>query len=288
MACNGSTTSIVKYGRTLLTKRMGHTNSILLTSLNRPRVKNAFNDEQYMDLVNLLHSAQKDDSIHAIVLTGTGNYFSSGADLSDMDFESEKNMIDKPAGLFMMALLSFPKVFVAAVNGPAVGIGVTLLMHCDLVYCTPNSTFWVPFTRIALVPEFCSSVTFVESSGLGRANELLLLGKRIDAKRAVNDRIVCDIIPDCDVIGGDGGGGDAFAVDSIGSKVCHDLDERLFQICHGDKTSAIFVSMIRNRAERRERMETICREELVELDERLKSGDVLEAAMQLNLSKSKL
>jgi peroxisomal 3,2-trans-enoyl-CoA isomerase len=272
----------IQTGNTLLTKRLGHKNSILLTSLNRPRVKNAFNDEQYTDLVNLLHTAKNDDSVHAIVLTGTGNYFSSGADLSDMDFESEADMIDKPAGKFMMALLAFPKVFVAAVNGPSVGIGVTLLMHCDLAYCTNKSTFWVPFTRIALVPEFCSSVTFIESSGLFRANELLLLGKKIDAKRAVQDRIVCDIIDGCDE------SGDAFAQDSIGSKVCKDLDERLFQICHGDKTSEIFVSMIRGRAKRREELEVICKDELKRLDERLRSGDVLEAAMQLDMSRSKM
>jgi len=147
--------------------------------------------------------------------------------------DDETATIDRPAGRFMMTMIAFPKVIVAAVNGPAIGIGVTLLLHCDLVYCTRNATFWVPFTRIALVPEFCASVTFVEVMGVARANELLLMGKKIDAERAVLDRLACGIIDDCDDCG------DAFSNGSIGVKVCRELDERLFQLCHGDKTSKV-------------------------------------------------
>ncbi len=184
----------------------------------------------------------------------------------------------------MMALLAFEKVFVAAVNGPAVGIGVTLLMHCDLVYCTNTATFWVPFTRIALVPEFCSSVTFVEAMGMSHANELLLLGKKIDSERAVLDRIVSGIVDVTDTTSKDNL--NAFASGSIGSKVCQDLDERLFQLCHGDKSAKIFVKMIRGRRERRREFEILCKEELSQLDKRLRSGEVLEAALNLNLSKN--
>ena len=274
--------AVKPFGSTLLTKRLGHKNSIVLVCLNRPRVKNAFNDEQYDDLVDLLAAAQNDAAVHAVVLTGGGQYFSSGADLTETDFEGDEDMIDKSAGRFMMALIAFRKVFVAAVNGPAVGIGVTLLMHCDLVYCTDRAWFWVPFTRIALVPEFCSSVTFVEAMGLGRANELLLLGKKIGPKRAVSVRIVCDIIEDCDE------SGDAFSRNSIGSRVCKDLDESLLQIYNGDKTSMIYVGMIRGRAKRRAQLETVCKEELTRLDGRLRSGEVLDAAMQLDFSRSKM
>ena len=206
-----SSTSPIKFGKTLFVHRLGHKKSILLTSLYRPRVKNAFNDDQYSDLVNLMNAAKDDASVHAIVLTGTGDYFSSGADISNVAVDSDT--IDRPTGKFMLTLLSFPKVFVAAVNGPAIGIGVTLLLHCDLVYCTQKSTFWVPFTRIAFVPEFCSSVLLVETCGLNRANEMLLMAKKIDAKKAVENRIVCDIIDNCDE------SGNPFAANSIGSKV---------------------------------------------------------------------
>jgi enoyl-CoA hydratase/carnithine racemase len=250
-----------KYGSTLLIARLGTSaskdqskskSSILLVALNRLKVKNAFNDEQYLDLVSLLKEVDKDDTIHALVLTGMGNYFSSGADLSSTNFgdddddddddngedgDSEvmrKGMIDRPAGKFMMAMLSFTKVICCAVNGPAVGIGVTLLPHCDLVYCTKKSTFWVPFTRIALVPEFASSVTFVEAMGMVCANEMLLLGEKIDANKAISKGLCIGLLDgcndDCD---------DAFTSDSIGWKACEEIDKKLLSLPSGGKTAKV-------------------------------------------------
>ena len=244
-----------RYGSTLLIARRGTQNSILLVALHRPKVKNAFSDDQYLDLISILKQVQEDDSISALVLTGMGDYFSSGADLSAFQFDDEdddddfdgnyeeeskstrdkkKGTIDKPAGRFMMTMLSFPKVLCCAVNGPAVGIGVTLLPHCDLVYCTNQSTFWVPFTRIALVPEFASSITFVEAMGMGCANELLLLGEKIDAEKAVSYRLCNGIIHGCNHRCKD-----AFASDSIASMVCQDLDRKLLSLPCGEKTSRV-------------------------------------------------
>lgn len=230
----------VKYGETLLIARRG---KVLLVALNRKRTKNAFNDAQYLDLVSVLEAVSNDDSIHAIVLTGMGDYFSSGADLTEWDFSNDdqddegngekKGVLHKPAGKFMMALLKFPKVFCAAVNGPAVGIGVTLLLHCDLVYCTPNSTFWVPFTRIALVPEFASSATFVDTMGLSNANHLLLLGKKIDSEKAVRCHLCSDVVE------GYNKDGDAFSEFSIGSKLCTEIDSKLLSLSQGEKTSKV-------------------------------------------------
>jgi len=140
--------------------RKGRSKSILLTSLTRPRVKNAFSDDMYNDLILLLQTASTDDSISGIVLTGQGPYFSSGADLKNTNFLGDDNDDDeegessstwkKPPGRFMLEMIRFPKLIAAAVNGPAVGIGVTLLMHCDLCYCTKEATFWAPFTRLAI------------------------------------------------------------------------------------------------------------------------------------------
>ena len=129
------------------------------------------------------------------------------------------------------------KLVCAAVNGPAVGIGVTLLLHCDLCYCTNEATFWVPFTRIALVPEFCSSETFVQTMGLSNANELLLLGKKIDAATAVKNHICSEIIP-CSS-SSDLSGDDPFHGESIGSKLCLEVDERLFSLPHSDDTCKV-------------------------------------------------
>jgi peroxisomal 3,2-trans-enoyl-CoA isomerase len=122
-----------------------------LASLWRPETRNAFSDDLYEDLIALLESTATDSSVSAVVLTGVGSFFSSGADLRNGSFVPEKKgrqTVQKPAGRFMMALIQYPKVLCAAVQGPAVGIGVTLLMHCDIVHCSPTATFWAPFTRL--------------------------------------------------------------------------------------------------------------------------------------------
>ena len=334
--------SVVAFGTgkelTLRIARRGKDRSILLVALNRPRVKNAFNDEQYLDLISVLQHASIDDSIAAVVLTGEGSYFTSGADLKETNLLPEDDdedeggsgksgMLGKPPGRFMMELIKFPKIICSAVNGPTVGIGVTLLLHCDLCYCTEDATFWAPFTRLALVPELCSSKTFVDTMGLSKANDLLILGKKIDAITAVRNNICSDIIIGCDK------SGNPFEDHSIGSKMCREIDERLISLPLGDKTSKvrcalfigicpliryclyskvrdcnffqslytysdfcslsfnfvyrtkIFVSMIRSR--RRNEMEKVCKEELLKLDERVASGETLEASMQLNFGSSR-
>jgi peroxisomal 3,2-trans-enoyl-CoA isomerase len=229
------------FGSSLLVLRLGKRSSILLVALNNPRKKNSFSDAQYEDLIRILGSAEKEDSIDAIVLTGYGNYFTSGADIKSFfglaDYLEEDEtvgaILKTPAALFMTAMIDFQKVLVAAVNGPAVGIGVTLLPHCDLVYCTDNSTFWTPFSRIAIVPEFSSSQTFVEAMGVARANNLLLMGKKIDADQAFADKLVTEIVRACDQ------SGNPFAVRSIGYQVSNDLDNQLLSLTHGDKTAKV-------------------------------------------------
>jgi enoyl-CoA hydratase/carnithine racemase len=251
---------------------------ILLVAFSRPPV-NAFDDHLYEDLIDLFQYASTDPTVSAIVLTGDGLYFSAGADVKQFNMESSSNkngqMLHTPAGRFMMALLSFPKILGAAVQGPAVGIGVTLLMHCDLVHCSENATFWVPFTRLALVPELCSSFTFTETMGLSKANELLLLGEKIDAKKAVEWNICSKVVSDCDM------SGDPFHPQSLASLLCNTIDERLLSLPHGPKTADYFVSLVRGK--RRRRLEQVCREELVKLDERFAANHVQEAAFKLQL-----
>jgi enoyl-CoA hydratase/carnithine racemase len=109
------------------------------------------------DLVGVLDHAKVKDDISAVVLTGDGPYFSSGADIKDFvnnfspsETDEGRNSLKLPVGKFMMAMLQFPKVLAAAVNGPCIGIATTLLFHCDLCVCSPQATFWAPFTRLAL------------------------------------------------------------------------------------------------------------------------------------------
>ena len=134
--------------------RSGSKGSILIVAMNRPNVKNAFSDDLYLDLVDVMASVATDPSFAALILTGTGSYFSSGADLKGSSMLNEdgsaRNTLNLPPGRFMMALIEFPKILCAAVNGPAIGIGVTLLLHCDLCYCSDAATLWAPFTRLAL------------------------------------------------------------------------------------------------------------------------------------------
>lgn len=147
--CSYPTTS--SYGRgTIRISR--HHGSIVVVALNRPRVKNAFSDDLYLDLIDVMDHVAADDSCAAIVLTGTGSYFSSGADLKGTNFyTTNRDTLNATAGRFMMAIIEFPKIIAAAINGPAVGIGVTLLLHCDLCYCSSETaTLWAPFTRLAL------------------------------------------------------------------------------------------------------------------------------------------
>lgn len=286
-----STTVATKFGATLLVCQRQHT---LIVALNRPRVRNAFNDDMYSDLVHVLYQATHDDSVAAVVLTGCGPYFSSGADLnhtvsSMMASSTEKQPYGRqssylPAGRFMRALLLFPKVLAVAVNGPAVGIAVTLLFHCDLVVCSPNSSFWVPFTRLALVPEFCSSKTFVQTMGMAKTNELLLLGRKIDAPTAVNWNICSRILTnsqDNDVV-------DPFAPNSVASQLTQELERLLFALPHGPLTSRYFVELIRK--SRRLEMESVCQEELIQLDERFNKGHVKDAVshIQIGSRRSKL
>lgn len=115
--------------------------------------------------------------------------------------------------------------------------------------------------------------------GLAKANNLLLLGKQINASEAVGYNICAEIVSECDQ------SGDPFQKNSIGSKMCNEIDEQLLSLPLGEKTSEIFVSMIR--ARRQKDLEALCKEELIKLDERIESGDILEAAMQLKFGVSK-
>jgi enoyl-CoA hydratase/carnithine racemase len=258
--------------------RRGRDNSILLVAFSRTQVRNAIDDEVYEDLIAALKLVSSDDSLSAVVLTGSGAFFSSGADLRGGSFMPEpggRRTAQKPAGRFMLETIAFPKVLAAAVNGPAVGIAVTLLMHCDLVHCTSNATFWAPFTRLALVPELCSSVTFRETMGLSKANELLLLSREIDAQTAVDWGISSRVVHDCDL------SGDPFHEGSLSSRMCHEIDERLLSLPHGSQTASYFVKMLRGQS--RSHLQDVCREELLKLDERFDCGDVQEAARELRI-----
>uniref|UniRef100_I2CR30 Enyol-CoA hydratase n=1 Tax=Nannochloropsis gaditana (strain CCMP526) TaxID=1093141 RepID=I2CR30_NANGC len=170
---------------------------ILVLLLDRPRKKNAITGAMYLDLADAMDRAAMDESVTCLVLTGKGDYFSSGADLTDESWtpDPEHKMETSPAAIFMKALSHFPKLVVAAVNGPAIGIAVTLLCHVDLAYAAPHATFWTPFLRMAIVPEYASSALFPLTMGRSKASELLFLGKKFTATEAQASHLISEIIP---------------------------------------------------------------------------------------------
>ena len=159
---------------------------ILIVRLDRPAKKDALTRAMYRAMAAALDKAGKDPDVRAVVLTGSGDFFTSGNDLQDFLTHGTGDD-ERPAFAFMRSLMELDKPVVAAVNGPGVGIGTTMLLHCDFVYISPDAYLHMPFVDLAVVPEFASSLTVPTLVGRARAAELLLLGEKIGAERAVAD-----------------------------------------------------------------------------------------------------
>ncbi|ETN19274.1 hypothetical protein PPTG_04633 [Phytophthora nicotianae INRA-310] len=166
---------------------------LLTIQLNRPKKFNAIDIGMYEVLTKALESSKTQDKVKAVLLKSTGEYFSSGNDLSmftsNPDGLSLEAMADKGAVLLeniVDTFITYPKPIVAAVQGPAVGIATTILGLCDLVYVKETATFHTPFTSLGQSPEACSSLLFPRIMGPARANAMLLLGEKLSAKDAVD------------------------------------------------------------------------------------------------------
>lgn len=157
---------------------------LLTLTLNRPDKRNALNTEMYLALTAALRQATQDDAVHVLLIQGQSDCFTAGNDLADF---MGKNTLeaDDPILQFLHTLADFPKPVIAAVAGPAVGIGTTLLLHCDLVYLADNARLQLPFVELGLVPEFASSLLLPRAVGHLKAAELLLLAEAIDAGEAL-------------------------------------------------------------------------------------------------------
>ena len=157
---------------------------ILTITINRPEKKNALTLAMYQAMHEILSQAATDTDIRVVLLQGAAGMFSSGNDLQDfLQHQPEPNS-DNPVEQFMQSLMHCPKPVVAAVNGPAVGIGFTLLLHCDLVYVGTDVHLQLPFVNLGLSPEFASSYVLPRLSGYAKAAELLLLAEPINGIQA--------------------------------------------------------------------------------------------------------
>jgi enoyl-CoA hydratase/carnithine racemase len=168
-------------------------------TIDRAAKKNAITGEMYEQFVAHLKQAAADPAVRSVLITGAGGTFTAGNDLKD--FSNPKfAQIDSPVLSFMQGLAAFEKPAIAAVEGLAVGIGVTMLLHCDLVYVADNASLSMPFTSLGLVPEFASTLLLPLIAGRVRAAEKLLLGKPFPAAEAVVMGIANAFLPAAEVL----------------------------------------------------------------------------------------
>jgi enoyl-CoA hydratase/carnithine racemase len=168
---------------------------ILTLQFNRPQRKNAITSSMYMALAEDLRAANSDPAVRAVLILGQPEIFTAGNDLEDF-MKGIGNTQDVPAVFqFMQALHATAKPVVAAVAGAAVGIGTTLLLHCDLVYCADNAKFSLPFAQLGLCPEFASSWLLPQLAGYPRAAEKLMLGEAFPADEALAMGLVSRVLP---------------------------------------------------------------------------------------------
>ncbi len=167
---------------------------VLSIEIARTDRKNALTQDMYRAMSQAMVAADADAQVRAILIHGTRDCFTAGNDLKDF---LERPPHSGPAASFdfISGLPKVVKPLIAAVGGPAVGVGTTLLLHCDLVYASPNARFQMPFVPLGLVPEAASSLLLPMIAGYQRAAELLLLGQPFTAEKALAAGFVTEIVP---------------------------------------------------------------------------------------------
>lgn len=166
----------------------------------RPEKKNAITVAMYQQMADAIAAAHDDPSVRAILFHGQPDIYTAGNDLEDF-MNNPPAGTDAPVFRFMAALGLAQKPVIAAVNGAAVGIGTTMLLHCDLVYCADNAMFSLPFVSLGLCSEFASSLLVPMNAGYHKAAEKLLLGEPMSAEEAAEMKIVNRILPPDEVLG---------------------------------------------------------------------------------------
>ena len=183
-----------------MTDILSHTEAGVLTlTFNRIARKNSITGEMYDTLSAAFEKAVDDADIRAVLVQGDPTIFSAGNDVSDFmtaaSTPMDQVLPESPAMRFLRVIATFPKPIVASVCGPAVGIGTTLLFHCDLVYAGDNAAFSLPFVNLGLVPEAASSLLVPRMFGYHRAAEAFLLGEPFMAEAALEVGLVNRVVP---------------------------------------------------------------------------------------------
>jgi 2-(1,2-epoxy-1,2-dihydrophenyl)acetyl-CoA isomerase len=188
----------------LETVNLSIADGVATLELNRPQTLNAWNAQFGQDLMNALERCRSDEAVKAVLVTGAGRGFSSGADLSELG--SGASHEERPDAVYkqltevyhpiMTAIREMPKPVVAAVNGPAVGIGCSLALCADLIIASESAYFLLAFVNIGLVPDGGSSLWLPTRVGLARAMELCMLGERLGAAKALEWGLINRVYPD--------------------------------------------------------------------------------------------
>ncbi|KAI7892270.1 ClpP/crotonase-like domain-containing protein [Mucor mucedo] len=239
-------------------------NGVAEISHNRPKRYNALSPQSYRDWLSAFQWAAKCEDVKVVVLTGRGKFYCSGQELElpDMNMENVEEEMErrrKTTTDVVSAMIAFPKLLIAAVNGPAIGFGTTTLALCDIVYCVSEATFNTPFMKLAFCAEGCSSYLFPRIMGQSRANEMLLLGRTFSSSEMVDCGFVSRTLP------------------------TETFREQILEIA-GDaaklSTDALKVTKDLIRNIDRELLEKINQEEMRMLGERMGSSDSLESIMR--------
>jgi enoyl-CoA hydratase/carnithine racemase len=168
---------------------------IQVLTFNRPAKMNALTREMYAGLATGLNEAAGDFGVRAVIITSEGDHFTAGNDISDF-LANPPSDEDSDVAKFLGSLLEFPKPLIAAVKGNAVGVGTTMLLHCDVVIASPTAKFSMPFASLGLVPEAGSSYLFPLLVGYQRAAKIFFTGESFDAESAREMGLVAEIASD--------------------------------------------------------------------------------------------
>lgn len=253
---------------------------LLIVKFNRPKQGNSLRLEMYSMVTRALEAAVKDDEIQAVVITGNGRFFSTGADVSEgaermmqgegMD-ELPKHIAKHPAPL-TAAMIHFPKLLVAAVNGPVIGYPAAQLPLYDMVLVHPSATMQVPLLHVGLAQEGLSSYTLIRTIGRARANDMLITGRTLNAQEMVQFGVASRLI-------------EAESTDAFVKKAC----EVVAQGCQDCAVSSMLASKKLQRASETETMVKLHKLETEALMEQFLSGEPLERfAAKLSKMKSKM
>ena len=182
-----------------MTIRTATLNKVLTIEIARPEKKNALTQAMYTAMAEALEAANTDAGVRAVLITGQPGIFTSGNDIDDF-MQRPPQGEETPVARFMRALLDCDKPVVAAVTGAAVGIGTTLLLHCDLVYVSDEARLAMPFVSLGLVPEYASSLVLPALIGHVKAAEKLMLGEPFTSSDAVDCGIANAVLPAGEVV----------------------------------------------------------------------------------------